>query len=147
MIYYMQISNILVPYDGSEYSDRAFNYALDIARKYNSNIIGVWCVLEATKLPEEMVPEEDLKLRRQRDAITNILLTLESKSEGLGVNFKGIILKTDSVTDAILSFAESNNIDLIVAGSRGLGGFKKLLLGSVASALSQYSTCPVLIVK
>jgi len=42
---------------------------------------------------------------------------------------------------------ESHDIDLIVIGSRGLEGFKKLLLGSVASGVSQHSKCPVLIVK
>ena len=143
----MQINNILVPYDGSEHSKRAFDYALDIAKKYNSNLVAILCVVEENKIPEEMIPEEDLELRKQSNIASKLLLTLESKSEELGVNFKGAILKTQSVTDAILSYAESNNVDLIIISSRGLGGFKKLLLGSIASSLSQYSKCPVLIVK
>ncbi|MDE1838840.1 MAG: universal stress protein [Thaumarchaeota archaeon] len=47
----------------------------------------------------------------------------------------------------MVSYAKSHNIDLIVMGSRVLGGFKKLLLGRVASGVSQYSKCHVLIVK
>ncbi len=142
----MQIANILVPYDGSEYSNRAFGYALDLAKKYKSNIITVSCILEQNQFPETATPE-GLGLQRQRDAASQKILTLESKAEELGVNFKGIILKTYSVTDAILSYAESNDIDIIIVGSRGLGGFKKLLLGSVASTISEYSKCSVMIVK
>lgn len=142
----MQIANILVPYDDSEYSNRAFDYALDLAKKYNSNVIAVSCILEQNQFPETTTPE-GLGLQRQRDAASNKILTLESKAEELGVKFKGVILKTYSVTDAILSYAESNAIDIIIVGSRGLGGFKKLLLGSVASTISQYSKCPVMIIK
>ena len=57
------------------------------------------------------------------------------------------MLEVISITDSLVSYAESHDVDLIVIGSRGLGGFKKLLLGSVASGVSQHSKCPVLIVK
>jgi nucleotide-binding universal stress UspA family protein len=46
-----------------------------------------------------------------------------------------------------VDFAEENNIDLIVIGTRGRSGFKKLLLGSVASHVVTYAHCPVLVVK
>ena len=142
----MNISNILVPYDGSENSDRAFEYALDLAKKYNSNLVTISCILDQNQFPEGSGPE-GLGLQRQRDAASQRILSLESKAEELGVKFKGVIIKTQSVTDAILSYAESNPIDFIIIGSRGLGGFKKLLLGSVASIISQHSRCPVMLIK
>ena len=43
--------------------------------------------------------------------------------------------------------AEENDINLIVIGTRGLSGFKKLLLGSVATHVITYAHCPVLVVK
>jgi nucleotide-binding universal stress UspA family protein len=51
------------------------------------------------------------------------------------------------VVAAIVEYAEDKNIDLIVVGSRGMSGFKKLLLGSVASGVVTYAHCPVLVVK
>ena len=58
--------------------------------------------------------------------------------------FKRTILEASYT---ILSYAEKNNADMIVSGSRGLGRFKRLILGSVASSLVQYAKCPVLVVK
>ena len=52
-----------------------------------------------------------------------------------------------SVSGGILDFAEENNIDLIVIGTRGRSGFKRLLLGSVASHVVTYAHCPVFVVK
>jgi nucleotide-binding universal stress UspA family protein len=52
-----------------------------------------------------------------------------------------------SEVGAIVDYAENENVDLIVIGSRGRSGFKKLLLGSTASGVVTYVTCPVMIVK
>jgi len=52
-----------------------------------------------------------------------------------------------SIAGTIVEFAENQNIDLIVVGSRGRSGFTKLLLGSVASRIVTYASCPVLVVK
>lgn len=144
----MKIGKILVPYDGSEHSKRAFRYALDLAKKYSSELVVASCILGQDQFPETSVPEEEnLELQRQKNIASKLLSVPELESEEAKVGYKGIVLKTPSVADAILSYAESNDIDIMVIGSRGLGGFKKLLLGSVASTLSQYSKCPVLIVK
>ncbi|HJW19057.1 MAG TPA: universal stress protein, partial [Candidatus Nitrosotalea sp.] len=72
---------------------------------------------------------------------------LEVQLKKSNIPYKIEVLEVRSITDSLVSYAESHSIDLIVMGSRGFGGFKKLLLGSVASGVSQHSKCPVLIVK
>ncbi|MFL6316911.1 MAG: universal stress protein, partial [Nitrososphaeraceae archaeon] len=64
-----------------------------------------------------------------------------------------VLLKTEiidtqmSVEGTIAEYAESEGIDLIVIGTTGRSGFKKLLLGSVASGVVNYATCSVLVAK
>jgi nucleotide-binding universal stress UspA family protein len=66
---------------------------------------------------------------------------------------KNVKVKTDvvigisSVVKEIIKYAEKNRIDMIIIGSRGLSGIKKMLLGSVASGVVTYAHCPVLVAK
>lgn len=58
-----------------------------------------------------------------------------------------VLIKVTSVVKEIVEYAEKQKIDLIITGSRGKTGFKKMLLGSVASGVVPYANCPVLVVK
>jgi nucleotide-binding universal stress UspA family protein len=58
-----------------------------------------------------------------------------------------IIDSAQSAYAAIVDYAEKENVDLIVIGTRGKTGFKRILLGSVALGVVTYATCPVLVVK
>ena len=70
----------------------------------------------------------------------------------LKANEKNIQIKTEiiaatHVAGGIVDYAEDKNVDLIVVGTRGKSGFKKVLLGSVVSSVVTYAHCPVLVVK
>jgi nucleotide-binding universal stress UspA family protein len=52
-----------------------------------------------------------------------------------------------SIEAAIVEYAESENVDLVVIGTKGRSEFKKLLLGSVASGVVKYAHCPVMVIK
>lgn len=141
------IKHIMVPYDKSDAADRAFEYAIDLAKKYNSTISIVSCV--SIQIPTDpyfgTAYVETTKLLKE-DAV-NSISKLEPLLRESNIPFKTDVLEVISITESLTSYAESHNVDLIIIGSRGLGGFKKLLLGSVASGVSQHSKCPVLIVK
>ncbi|MGA7977566.1 MAG: universal stress protein [Nitrososphaeraceae archaeon] len=58
-----------------------------------------------------------------------------------------IIIGKTSVVKSIVEYAEEHKIDLIVVGTRGMSGIKKMLLGSTASGVVTYAHCPVTVVK
>jgi nucleotide-binding universal stress UspA family protein len=58
-----------------------------------------------------------------------------------------VVIGISSVVKEIIEYAEKNRIDMIIIGSRGLSGIKKMLLGSVASGVVTYAHCPVLVAK
>jgi nucleotide-binding universal stress UspA family protein len=72
---------------------------------------------------------------------------------GRKASARGVRLKTEIVASptsagpAIVDYADKNGVDLIVVGTRGRSGFSKLLLGSVASSVVTYASCPVTVVK
>jgi len=77
-----------------------------------------------------------------------IVEIVSKKAIEMNVNVKtDVISGFTSVTKDILEYAKVNKIDIIVIGSRGMMGFKKLLIGSVASGIVTYSDCPVVVVK
>lgn len=58
-----------------------------------------------------------------------------------------VIIAEELIVSEIIGFAERENIDLIIMGTRGRTGFKKLLLGSVASEVVNFAHCPVLVIR
>ena len=144
----MAITNILVPFDGSSFSVKAFNAAIDIAKKQNVKIFILTC-LEKNNLGAWY---KDKRVNRQivNDAkkfALGFLTKLEKRAEKSGISVTAYIHETESIPKQIVSFANSKKIDLIVIGSHGQTGFNRLLLGSVSNGVSQYSKCPVLIIK
>ena len=141
------IKHILVPYDGSEPANRAFVSATEFAKLYNASITVVTCISIHTHVDPVLSVAFLETIKLQKEDAKKSLSKLESKLKTLDVQFKTEVLEAISITDVLVSYAESHGVDFIIIGSRGLGGFKKLLLGSVASGVSQHSKCPVLIVK
>ena len=140
--------NILVPFDLSTQSTRAFKVALDIAKNYNSKITLLTC-LEGDAWQHKFYDSRaDAELLKKQKKVTEKYLEkLESLADKNKVTVKSQIIKSKSVVNDIVTFAKSRKHDLIVIGSHGRTGFDKVLLGSVANGVSQKTSCPILIVK
>jgi nucleotide-binding universal stress UspA family protein len=140
-------TKILVPYDFTPFSDLAFKKAIEIAKKFNSKLILLSVIgsdLNTSGMSwsraQEVHDEIETKIRADLKKIKNA-----HKVENVDVSVE--FVHNPSTVDGILSFAEKNSVNLIVMGSHGRSGFKKLVLGSVASVVIPKSNCPVLIVK
>ena len=151
------IKKILVGVDGSEKSFEAAEYALNLAEKYKSKLILIVYVLEIEpwlhgEYPYSWGKPEVIEkvYENQKRDIQKILDKIKEKTDKLDLNSKTDMIMTPRTTNpsiALVDYSEKNDIDLIVVGTRGSTGFKKLLLGSVASGVVTYAHCPVLIIK
>ncbi len=141
------IKKILVPTDASEYSRRALETALDLARKFNAEIELLFVMLppEAYWGPDVPRSFEVPTLEIERAGV----LRLEAAVEGIDVgNVPLKKKKTQGHTATmIIEEVKNENIDLVVMGSRGHGPIAGSVLGSVSQRVLQRAECPVLIVK
>jgi len=139
------IRHILVPYDDSAYSNRAFVYALDLAKKYGAKL-SVISIMYSSSNPTEIRHQttiDDEKVRVMEKSYRR----LREAAEKFGVPIKTQTIMKTSIVDNIISFVTAKEVNLIVMGTRGRAGPKRLMFGSVAMATSQRAPCPVMLVK
>lgn len=143
------IRHIFVPFDGSPFSKRAFEFALDLASKYNSSIT-VGTVM-SDGISENFLVEEYGSDRRVVDR--EKLATLEKHFEKIhmlstrfSIPVKTEVFVSTSVSETLVNYANSSKADLIIMGTRGKGD-NRLMLGSVSIAVSQKAASPVLLIK
>jgi len=130
-----QISKILVPVDGSESSQKAFEHAVALARNTDSTMTLIH-VLEPSFFNAK--PELGKEIANQ------ILSQAADKGQGVKIDQK---LETGDPAETIIKIAHDENYDLIVLGSRGHSAVKRWLLGSVSDHVIQYTDRSVLLVK
>jgi len=149
-------SKILVPIDGSEPSFHAARVAVNIANKFNSELIIIYVVVSPSKseyanLTGLVTPKQiDMIIENAKKESRNWFKKIEDKVKEENSNIKismKVLLTGIAIYVEVIQFAQQENIDLIVIGTRGRSGIKKLLLGSTASGVVTYANCPVLVTK
>lgn len=105
--------------------------------------LGAWQTIYAGY---PLIAEEEAIAKKEEKAGEALLKRTCGLFQRHGIKSKPVLQRGDAATE-IIDFARSNQIDLIVAGSRGLSQFKSLWMGSVSRKLVHYSNCSVLIVK
>lgn len=138
------MKHILVPYDGSEQAEKAFDLALDFAQKYQAKMT----VLSIARLPEPPEDEEaEAIIEDAQGKYKELFDQLKKKAESyqpLQINFE---IKAGHPAEQIIYYAEQNDIDHIVMGHRGNTFFQRWLLGSVAKQVMIYAHCAITIVR
>ena len=144
---------ILLPTDGSEYSEKAGEHAIWIADKSISQII-VLNVVDTSYL--RSIPQEDLELSLEEQfkaegnmAVSKFTEKLEgSQCDGKCKNVQLITkIEKGKPADEILKIIKKEDIDLVVIGASGKHGLNRLYPGSVTERVVRSSPCPVLVVK
>jgi nucleotide-binding universal stress UspA family protein len=147
----LSISKILVAVDGSDPSFNASTYAIDFAKRNDAELIVLYIVspvpysqFEYANIGRMKEIESIEKEKAQQEVVDKV----KQKATENKVSVKTeVLIKYTSVVKEIVEYAENDKVDMIVIGSRGMTGLKKILLGSVANGVVTYSHCPVLVVK
>jgi len=144
----MTFKNILVPYDGSSYALRAFNKAVEISKQHNSNLKVVAC-LDIANLGGWYIDKRVNKeiMKNAKNLTKKLFSKLDNIAKKNSIILDSKIIESNNTVKSLISYTKSKNIDLIVMGSSGRGGFDKILLGSVSNGVMQKVKCPVLIIK
>jgi nucleotide-binding universal stress UspA family protein len=154
-------SKILVPYDGSKHAEKALNKAVNLAKLIKGSEMIILNVIEEILTPPLVFPTrirhyktgEDTTLSTyfrdlqtdMRYKMINTLEKIKQKYEN-SVKIRTVVL-VGSAEDKIVEYANRQNVDLIVMGSKGLKGISRLLMGSVSRHVSEKVKCSVMIVR
>ena len=138
-----QIKKIMVAVDGSKNSLRAGKLAANIAKNSGSQLIVVSVVVRPSYMrtgPQYFAAARRMWHKKWNDQVLSL-----ARSEGVRASAQ--VLQSASVVKSLLDFASSKKADLLVVGTRGLGAFERLTIGSVSSAVVNHATCSVLVVR
>jgi nucleotide-binding universal stress UspA family protein len=140
---------ILLPIDGSEHSNRAVDAAIQLCKgKEQDCFITILHVNPFIHYwgGELVAVNVDIE-ERIREESNNLIKPVAEKILQAGIHCESSVVIGDDPAQEIYQKAKEEGFDLIVMGSRGLGTFSELVLGSVSHKVIQHSNCPVLIVK
>jgi nucleotide-binding universal stress UspA family protein len=137
------IERILVAYDGSEQAEKAFHFALEIARRFDAGLF----VLSVARPPE---PPEAVETEAVIESATEYYrkgfeaLADSARQAGIEPHLE---VRVGHPADQIVHYANELGADMIVMGHRGKSFMARWLLGSVSKRVLSYAHCTVTIVR
>ena len=144
------VNRILVALDGSDHSKKAAELAVDIAKKWSAEV-NLIHVREEKNIPKGF--KEFAKAERTSDYFSMVcerdqfLGAAETRLRAAGVKVAEPICAFGDPADQIIKEAKRVKADLIVMGSRGLGRFSKVFMGSVSTTVCNHAHCTCITVK
>jgi nucleotide-binding universal stress UspA family protein len=142
----VDIKQILVPIDFTETSERALDYAVELAQKLGARIT----IMHAYELPiygfpdGALVASVDVATRISAASQEGLQAALDKRKD-CGVELRAI-LRDGPPADEIATVAEETGADLVVLGTHGRRGLRRAIMGSVAEEVIRACQCPVLTV-
>jgi nucleotide-binding universal stress UspA family protein len=142
----VDIKTILVAVDGSEYSDKAVQYGSEIGPPLGAEVLLLYVVpmlVSATPYHDTVSDQPFLALQKVGE---DILTRSKKLAEENGCEVTDLISHGDPAS-RIIEIAEEREVDIIIMGSRGVSGIKRLFVGSVSDKVMKDAPCPVLVVR
>jgi nucleotide-binding universal stress UspA family protein len=142
---------ILVPIDGSSISNRGVEQAIELAGADGATVYLLHVVDEhvIVQYAEQMAAITEEYLESLRQSGRKILARAQAAVERRGINCRAILVENimGSVADIIIEQAKKQRADVIVMGTHGRRGVRRLVLGSDAEGVVRTASVPVLLVR
>ncbi len=136
------ISKILVGLDGSEYGEKAFEYACYLAKRCESALLIVHVLEDFVTVGHSILKELE-----EQDQVMLQKYKSRANQSAMITPIDVIECRGNNVAEEILHIADKQNVDTIVLGSRGTKAPSDRLIGSVSYKISHYAKCTVIIVR
>ncbi len=137
------IKRILVAHGGAKWSDPAFEFALDVAKKYKARVT-VLSVARVPAVPDE--EETEALIEGEQKRLKGAHERLHQKAQSARIKLERHIA-VGHPAEQIIDYADSHKIDLIVLGHHTRSKLGKWLLGGTADKVMDHARCPVIVVK
>ena len=137
-----EIKKILLPIDFSGASTKILQYAIFFAEKYNAKIF----IVNVTEYHHTLSGDPTITSSAISSTMEKMARFLEDNRDQIPVSFESSTL-FGHAAEKIISYAEMENVDLIIIGSHGHKMLDKMLFGSVAEKVIKLSPCPVLTIN
>jgi len=144
--------NILIPTDGSKFSEKVVKDGVALAKLFNAKITGVHVTQRVFILPAEEFAAYDAEvLKRIEDAARKAgkryLKHLETAAQAGGVKYESELVEEKPAWEGIIEAAQKHRCDLIMMAAHGRSGIKALVLGSETNKVLTHSKVPVLVYR
>lgn len=144
-------ANILVAVDGSEASKRALDEAIRMTKLARARLTAVYVIDQSGAFTYAGACDPHLLTDAARQVGRSLLNDALMKMQALGVSGDSEILETQGIAEDIASCiarcVERRGADLVVMGTHGRRGMRRMVLGSVAERFVSHSSCPVLLIR
>jgi nucleotide-binding universal stress UspA family protein len=140
--------NIVIATDGSENTQKAVSYGIEIARLSGATVHAVYIVDTSSfsSIPMSSDGGWEAMFEILRKEGERAVSAVKYQGEAAGVDVREVVWEGNP-SNAIIEFAENNNVDLVVMGTLGKTGLDRFLLGSVAEKVVRGSKVPVMVVR
>jgi len=135
--------SIVLGLDGSEQSMLALKHAADLAEAFDAKLFMVHAYPYTSDLRDYR--EYDKLLARRKTVGLNFFAEARKRLGSVSIDIEEDLLEGPAA-EAILAVVGSRNADLVILGTRGMGSFKGLLLGSVSTKVTHRAPCPVMVI-
>ena len=137
-----KMEKLLVATDGSIFSESAIREAINLARTCSSKLIAISVVKTSPEF-EDLVPQVSEKAEKE---MREHLESVKSRASKEGVDCEIVIHRGEEPFQNIVNDAAKNQVDMIIIGTHGRTGLKRLLMGSVTARVIGHAPCNVLVV-